>query len=210
MAFLDDVLGLNSKSSIGDVQLDSCIRATHTLEGQVTEHAVESGQDVVDQYRIMPRVVELNCVITDTPLSDVPIPGASAVSAIVATLSGAERPSVDAFKALETYMDDAEVITVSTGLKGYTDMVLVSLAIDVDASTANALHFTARAKHVRFVDTESGSPLGFAKAAASTLGQDKKSAGKAASKEATPARSKSMAKAIGDASFEFGGSLFGG
>ncbi len=153
--------------------MDASVREVHSVAGEVSDHPVESGIDIVDNYRVLPRLLEVEAVITDTPLA-VGLPGASLITSAAAVINGDEKPSVNAWQELQRYFDQAVVLTIETSLQTYDNMVLTSLDITRDASTANGLHFTFSAREVLFATTEEGAAI-----SKIVTGQAKKSAGKA-------------------------------
>jgi len=181
-----------SKCVIGEVQCDAEIRTSHGKTGTLTEHAVESGSPVTDHYRVDPDQVEIEGVISDSPLSDIPLPAAGTVGAIAGAIGNDQSPSQTARDALESYFDNAEIITITTRRKTYTNMVLTSFAYTDEVGTANVLRFTIRARKIRLVDTETG--LAIEKPKAPTHAK-KKSAGQAATSEASE-KKRSVAAAL--------------
>ncbi len=193
MAFIDDikdfVLGAD-RLSIGEtggepIMLDASVREVHSVSGEVSDHPVESGIDIVDHYRVLPRQVEIEGIVTNTPIVGGIIPGATLVNSVVGLVQGDDDPASNAWNELQRFFDEAVVLTITSSLKTYTNMVLTNLDVTRNSRQANALFFTASARQVRFVTTETGTALG---AAASTVGQAAKSAGKQTNKAANAAQ----------------------
>jgi hypothetical protein len=145
--------------TIGSVAVDAVLREVHHLAGEATTHPVESGSDISDHYRPAPRAVELEGVITDTPIG---IPGSHASGAklvqhtfeipkelfgmrlgpIPISIAGpSQQGSVTTFSAtmervratwedFEAMFAERKVITVVTSLRTYDDMVLTELEVD--------------------------------------------------------------------------------
>lgn len=180
MAFFDTAK--TSKCTIGDVQCDAEIRTRHGKEGSLSEHAVESGSPVTDHYRVDPDEIEIEAIISDSPMSSIPLPGAGTVGAIAGALGDNQSPSQSARDALEAYFDNAEIVTIVTRRKTYERMVLTSLSYTDTVETANALHFSVRARRIRLTGTQTGNAIALPK---STSHAEKKSVGQAATKEAT-------------------------
>lgn len=182
MAILNDAR--RSACKIGDVQADAEVRTVHGKDGVLTEHAVESGSPISDHYRVDPAEIEIEGVVTDTPLSALAFPGAASVNALQSAASGDDAPSAAAMAAIEAYFDSAEIITIVTRRKTYENMVLTHFTFEDTARSANRLEFVIRARQLRIVDTATGAAIVRPKA---TTHQKKKSAGQAATKEAPPA-----------------------
>lgn len=173
------ILGTAKQSvcTIGDVQCDAEIRTAHGKAGTLTEHPVESGAPVTDHYRVDPDEVEIEGLVSDSPLSDVPFPGFGTVTSIASALEGGDQtPSQIARDALIAYFDDAEIITITTRLRTYDQMVLTSLRYDDTAQNGNVLRFTVRARKIRLTDTATGQAITIPK---TPTHAKKQSAGKA-------------------------------
>lgn len=188
MAFLDSILGVSKVTDIGEtggdpIVLDASVREVHSVAGELSDHPVEVGIDIVDNYRVLPRVLQIEGLVTDTPLST-EFPGASLINSAIGVIEGDVAPSVNAWQEFQRFFDEAVVLTINTRLKRYTNMVLIALDVTRDANTANGLTFTASAREILFVDTEEGTALTLP---VSPTGQKTKSAGKATNTNANGA-----------------------
>lgn len=194
------------QTSIGDVHVDCAERQRHGKTGTLTEHAVDSGTPVSDHYRVDPDEVEIQGIISNTPLTG--IPGAAAVNSFSSADSGDLTPSQIALQTLESYFDNAEIIEIKTRRKEYTDMVLTSLTVEDEARTAGGLFFTIRARKIRIVSTEEGEAIAKpAKNPKDPAGQKKKEKGKA-TKQDTADADPSLAKQALDTATAKIGSFF--
>lgn len=185
MAFLESIFGGSKITSIGEtggdpIELDASAREVHSMSGDVSDHPVESGTDIVDNYRVLPRTVQIDGVVTNSPLG-VQYPGQSLINSAIGLIQGDEDPLTNAFQEFERFFDEAVVLTITTSLREYPNMVLTGLDTTRDAENASKLTFTATARQVRFVDTEEGAALTIPK---EVTGQVKKSAGKATNSSA--------------------------
>ena len=186
MSFLDDILGGSAERlSIGEaggdpIVVDASVSESHAVSGEVSDHPVESGIDIVDHYRVLPRQLEIEAIVTDTPIST-GLPGATLVNSVVGLINGDEKPSANAWNELNRFFDEAVVLEIFTSLKRYKSMVLTDLQVTRNAGTAQGIRFTATAREIRFVDTEVG---GLLADPVSTLGQATKSAGKKTNEDA--------------------------
>lgn len=194
MAFLDDILGGAQRLSIGEVGndpivVDASIRETHSVTGEVSEHPVESGVDIVDHYRVLPRQVSIEAVVTNTPLST-GFPGSTLVNSVIGLVEGPEDEndkgrSLNAWTELQRFFDDAVVVEIKTSLekKHYQNMVLTSLDVTRDSDTGQVVWFTVTAREVRFVDNKFGEAIELPK---TVTGQEAKNAGKKSNSNANP------------------------
>lgn len=110
----------------GSLTLDASPLQSHAREAEVTDHAVETGGAVSDHVRQRPRSLKLDGVSL----------------------------SSDAYAALNRLMDLATLVTVSTSLETYESMVLVTLSVPRDATTGDALRFSATFRRVVFADSQ--------------------------------------------------------
>lgn len=180
MAFLDDITGGADRVAIGEpggdpIIVDASVRETHSVSGQISDHPVESGIDIVDHYRVLPRKVQIEGVITDTPIAT-GFPGTTLINSAAGLINGDEKPSVNAWLELQRFFDKAVVVNIRTSLRLYENMVLTDLSVTRDTKTAQGLHFTVSGREVRFVDTEFGAIL--PPDPVSTSGQKEKARGK--------------------------------
>jgi len=53
---------------IGGIWIDCSVREAHSLTGTCTKHAVEEGADVTDHVRVMPDSLQLEGIVTNTPI----------------------------------------------------------------------------------------------------------------------------------------------
>lgn len=192
MAFLDDILGGSAERvSIGEaggdpIVVDASVSENHSVTGEVSEHPVESGIDIVDHYRVLPRQIELEAIVTNTPIAT-GLPGSTLINSVIGLVNGDSDPSSNAWNELNRFFDEAVVLDIATSLKKYENMVLTDLQVVRNSATAQGLHFTASAREVRFVDTQFGAVL---PDPVSALGQATKSTGKKTNEDANAKQSK--------------------
>lgn len=139
---------VRSKTKIGVLELDACVKEGHGMRATATSHPVEAepGQvsEISDHVKIEPRTLRIDGVITNTPAS---VAGGSVLSALALFTedftSGNYNPVGDAYAQLEEYLLKAKSVTVVTTLKTYYDMVFLQVDVDRDAAKGNSLHFSA-------------------------------------------------------------------
>ena len=149
-----------------DLILDAAIRETHTYDSDVTDYPVESGSSITDNVRPRPITVEIEGIVTDTPLPG-PVAasrGATGADKTVSygggvigggsiTIPGDFQviPSEDALADLIAIYEAREPVSIGTTLKAYDSMVMTSLVIPRDADTGAALSFTATFQQVTII-----------------------------------------------------------
>lgn len=127
--------------TIDGYEIDVAIREEHAFENEITEHPVEQGADIVDHVRARPIVVTLEGCVSDTPIGD-----------LATRRSETTLPSREAFDRLLAVRNARLPVTIATSLRVYTDMILESLTTPRDATTGDALAFTARFRQIRLVE----------------------------------------------------------
>lgn len=139
----------------GGIVVDATVQEEHKSSCDLTENPVEDGAKITDHVQLKPKELSIDGVISDTPL------GASFVqnfqnssSSSGNSLSNSSR-SIDAYQQLLELQKSREPFTVTTGLKQYTNMILVDLSVPRTVSTANAIHFKASMKEIRIVKSKS-------------------------------------------------------
>ena len=131
--------------------IDAALRETHSREAEISDYPVEEGADVTDNVRARPKSVEIEGIVSDTPI------GAMATLRGGATGSASPDgellflPSDEALAKLEAIFAARAPVTVETSAKTYENMVLVSLEVPRDISTGEALRFTASFREIILV-----------------------------------------------------------
>jgi hypothetical protein len=154
--------------------VDATITEVPTYESDITEHAVEDGPDVSDHIRPKNISLELEGVISSTPLNLsaqaqglVSAAGSilgsqlggfgSAAGAVggafagAALFSEADDPAKVAHDMLTAIWKKRQLVTIVTGLTQYENMAIQSLSFPRDQKTGKQLHFRATLKEVRKV-----------------------------------------------------------
>lgn len=128
--------------------MDLALSESHSFPGEVTQYPVEQGADISDHIRDLPNEIELECIVSDTPIGIVPLlrDGPDAGPDGETPL-----PSAAALEHLRTMKSNRLPVVIQTSLGVFTDMVCIGLDIPKDAGKSNALFFTAKFKHVTIV-----------------------------------------------------------
>jgi hypothetical protein len=167
------------------IVLDATVTLKHSLQAEPTQHPVEGGSSITDHVHVKPDMLELEGVISDTPInpisfnvSDLATRGAVAatqklgnavgsfagtgfgglVGGTVAGLLGLGQNSsrsINGFNVLQEIMKKRHPVRVITGLKVYDQMIITSLDIPQDASIGRSLRITISLQEVQFVRSES-------------------------------------------------------
>lgn len=196
MSFLESLTGYNGRLMIGTVQVDASISENHVLEADVTDHAVEEGSDISDHYRARNRSVQIEGIITDTPL-ETTFPGQTAFKAVDDLIRG-NLPVKSGWETFKRYFDEAEIIVISTSLDQYEDVVLSNFSATRNAKSGNALRFSCTARQMKIVSTEEAVAIKIPKVVEKAKEKEKKSQGKKQPKKANKNQGDSALKKIKD------------
>lgn len=125
-----------ARTAIASVVLDAVLSEDHVYNSRVTNYPIEDGRIISDHIINEPETLQLTGVVSDTPL---------------AFLAPFNR-SINAFNTLVEIHNRRERITVVTGIKVYTDMVITSLQVPRNVASGQSLTFVIDLQKV-FLDT---------------------------------------------------------
>ncbi len=131
---------------VGLVNFDATLSESHSLSADVTEHPAEEGSNFSDHIRTQPWNLELNGVVSNTPL--VFLASLNASSPIENDTTAVQDRAGLAFAELERIMQDGELVTVFTSLREYENMALANLSAQRDAASGNVANMTLSLKEV--------------------------------------------------------------
>lgn len=135
-------------SKIDTIELDALLSEKFTKRVTTTEHPVEEGADPTDHVRIQPATLQLEAIITNTPIPD----GDRAARGPAE--QGAGGYAARTYKQIEDLVM-GKAIVVETGARRYTDMQITELARSRDSKLGtDAIQFTVQFKEIFFVSTE--------------------------------------------------------
>jgi hypothetical protein len=150
----------------GMVYFDATLNETHGAQAQVTDHKVESGPNIADYIRPMPRRLSLSSIITNTPIST-PQSQSRGVVGQVGTFQGqtgrtwkavkfsGEFDRVrDVFGVLVDAALAGATFGVVTTLANYENLAITNFSVPRDASSGNALNSTIDFQEIVTVDTQ--------------------------------------------------------
>lgn len=147
--------------TLGAITLDASLRETHKADVETTDYPVETGVDITDHARPKPRLLTIEGVVTNTPLTqDASITNdlVDSTGTVIGnfTSQGEIQPGL-AEKAYADLIDlylNGTLITVTTALAVYPSMLLTTLEVPRDAHSGQALFFTATFKQVTLAQSQ--------------------------------------------------------
>lgn len=135
---------------LGELIIDAVVKETHELRAQITEHPTESGEAFCDHVSRLPITLQIEGIISNTPLTLV---GVTAFNSLSNYLNDRSNDFAElAFTKLEDIFAKRTPISIATSLKDYDNMVLESLSVERGGGTSASLHFRATAKQIRLVE----------------------------------------------------------
>lgn len=140
--------------TIGTFTIDAALKEVHDLDSEATQFPADDGADITDHTRKMPDRVQIEGIVSDTPLGRAAVARAGVQALIDDGLIERTRPSADAREALEKIRDDGKPITITTSLRVYPNMFMDKLSFPRDAATGGALRFSASFHLVRVVKNQ--------------------------------------------------------
>lgn len=163
----------SNPTSIDSLILDCSITESHTGEVEVTDHPVEEGFNVSDHARPKPNTLTITGMISNTPIGLAnPAGPTGATRKVVARDNGTDAGppgfqivttnqedhvrgtpgrAESALSVLRQIKDQGKVITVTTQIYVYTNMIMTNLAVPRDGKTGDVALFTASFKQIKIV-----------------------------------------------------------
>lgn len=140
-------------ATLEGIVFDATLKESHSHTADVTDNPVERGSNITDNVRTRPVSLSIEGFISDYPLR----------SNVVQQFAGGaftQRPSEDLRRSQQVLdklikLKDAGVlIIVTTGIRVYQDMVVTSVNVNRDKSTAHGLMLDVSMRDIRLVDTQ--------------------------------------------------------
>lgn len=153
----------------GQVQLDAAVSEQHTTTAQVTDHPVETGPNISDHIRVLPKRLSISGIVTNTPIY-VPATQMRGISGKPGSVSATAGNQTVKFQVLK--FDDefdrvrdvygelvdataaGALFSVTTTLANYENMAITSLSAPRSAGSGNALTFQIDMQELRIVETQ--------------------------------------------------------
>lgn len=198
--------------------VDATITRSTNYENEMTMFPVEDGPDVTDHIRTKPITMNIDGIISETPLSieaqkaalvtsggsfvNKSIGGFKGASAVTGAAGGklgsklfqsGGSPAELGRKALEELVLKRQPIRVAVGKKILDNMIMTRLSIPEDNQTGRALKFSCTLQQIRVVTGETVLIEKIASSAAHTGGK-KTNLGAQATTDATKEQTTSLAK----------------
>ena len=156
------------------LKIDATRAEEHSFRAKATQHEVEDGANISDHVIKTGRIVTLDGIISDNPISVAAaaigniagltgslvegIGGAVATGAVSKLgselIANGSKPSKDALDILEYIYEESIPLMIATSIKTYTNMIMEDLRIPRSSRNANSLEFKATFREARIVESE--------------------------------------------------------
>lgn len=146
-----DLIFLNTKKSIGKIEIMAVVEEVHNDELTITEHPVERGAPISDHAFKRPAEVTLKCGWTNASFTA--LSGAIKESFLGGSMSKSDYIS-SVYSQLLALQQSRELIDVVTSKRLYSNMLLQGLTVVTDPKTSEALMATATLREVIIVTTQ--------------------------------------------------------
>lgn len=164
---------IDTDSNVGfEIIVDATITEEHTYEAEVSSYPIENGTDIVDNVRVKPISISLDCLFTDTPMEGAPDdplntiqdPFANSPGIVDPFAAGAIAdpfapnfqnvilPTTETFLGLLKIFNSKKEITIETSLDRYESMVMTSIAFPRSAAIGYALSAKIQFRQVIIVN----------------------------------------------------------
>lgn len=127
------------KNQIGLIEIDATIREVHDYSTTITQNPVENGAVISEHVINQPKTLQLEAVITNTPLS-------------LFGLQSDEGRAQRAFDSLEEMYNNRELFDVVSGFKLYNNCLFSSISIP--RTRYGELRFSATIMQLQLVQTD--------------------------------------------------------
>jgi hypothetical protein len=156
-SFFDRITGERQKVAIAlqekpdqVLEFDACLNETHTGSASTTDHPVEAGADMTDHIRREPEELQLVGMVSDTPLlflasfrAQASVPGGDP-----------QNRAQDAYGFIKTIKDSGQLVQVTTTLRDYANMALVSLSVVRDKDKGKVVEMSITLREIVIATTE--------------------------------------------------------
>ncbi len=142
---------------------DLMVSGELTLDSEVTEHPVESGDSIADHIRPLPVEFTLEAIVSDTPLADIASHDSRRIDDVTIAVFGADQiplPSDEAYARLNAIRDERRLVVIEIpiatrsgklGKRTFKDMAMTNLSVPFSQETAGGLTFSATFRQVKVV-----------------------------------------------------------
>jgi len=140
------------RSVVGVVQFDCTLSVNYSDSCEITSHSVEDGEDISDNIRPLAATIELNGLVSNTPIAL--LGGLTAKSPVLTDTVNPDDRVEAAYSALLKAKDEGTLLDVGTSLRSYENMAIENLNVIRDAANGNVLNCTISLRKIVIATTE--------------------------------------------------------
>lgn len=145
----DQDFRIDSAGNTASFEVDAVMSETHNMSRDVTDNEVENGAPISDNIIKRPITLEISAIVTDQPIRGT----IAGISAAIDNVFRGSKYTEDCFGALLALYESAEVVTIYTEYRTYTNMAIEDITITRSPEDGESLLFSIRAKQIRKVQT---------------------------------------------------------
>lgn len=127
------IFKVRTEKKLGNIPIDAFIQETHSRTNTLTRYPVEEGANITDHIQNQPEIINISCIIE-------------------AKDDGSNI--IENFIEIDKLFKNKELISVVSGLKVYTNMVITNLSIPRTARNGGSLSFSASLEEIRIVNSQ--------------------------------------------------------
>ncbi len=146
------ISAIATPADIDVVEFDATLTEDHSMSARLTDHPVETGTQITDHYRLMPKSITVNGIVSNNNLPGLlPVPGAAAVAGIISSIDSriTQGRANAAYDKIEKSMKKGELLNVLTTLKEYKNMLITSVSVRRDSNNGNVLNSVITLREVK-------------------------------------------------------------
>jgi hypothetical protein len=141
-------------TDIGGFVVDAAIEEIHSYECAVTQFPVESGGTISDHVRILPHGLQLDCIVSDTPIGERMETIRGGAIASFGDSGGFDQWSDEAHEHFKKLRAKREPFAVVTSRQTYYNMVVEAYTPTCRVNDGHALRFQLRLRYIGIVTSE--------------------------------------------------------
>lgn len=178
----------NEGATLEAIIMDATLSEGHSFASDVTDFPVEKGSAITDNSRPKPTQLRIDAFIADFPLPSTIVQQFVSGQAVQSILS--PKRSQNALDKLIKLKDEGVLITVTTGIRTYQNMLIQSIDVNRDKNIAAGIRMTISMREIITVQTQTAQIV-----AAEAKGQGKQSTGPKTGKGTTTSEANSASLA---------------
>ena len=137
---------------IGGFTVDAAIEESHGFDAEVSSFPIESGATISDHVRLLPLMLQLECIVSDTPIGE-KMEGARSSTGSIDT-ANVKSWSDRAHEHFKLLRDKREPFDVTTSLQKYTNMIIERYSPARRVGDGHSLRFSLSLRSLNIVTNE--------------------------------------------------------